>query len=37
MLIGDMNRAVGADKLGIKGNKTNVSYGGTLVGGSARH
>jgi len=28
---GDMNRAIGNDHLGIKGNKPNISYGGTLL------
>ena len=31
MFIGDMNRAVGADDLGIKGNKTSISNGGKLI------
>ena len=31
ILIGDMNRAIGHDSLGIKGNHAAVSYGGTLV------
>ena len=31
LLIGDLNRSVGADELGIKGNKVKVSYGGQLL------
>ena len=31
LLIGDLNHSVGADKLGIKGNKVKVSYGGELL------
>ena len=31
LLIGDLNRAVGAEPWGIKGNKTNISFGGQLV------
>ena len=31
LVIGDLNRAIGADKLGVKGNKTKISYGGQLV------
>ena len=31
LLIGDLNRAVGAGKWGVKGNKEHVSYGGQLV------
>ena len=31
ILIGDMNRAVGEGKWGVKGNKTNISYGGKLL------
>ena len=31
MFIGDMNRAVGADDLGIKGNKTSISNGWKLI------
>ena len=31
LLIGDVNRAVGADELGVKGNKEKVSFGGELV------
>ena len=31
ILIGDLNRAIGSDALGIRGNHATVSYGGTLV------
>ena len=31
LLIGDYKRAIGAGRLGIQGNKTNVSYGGKLL------
>ena len=31
LLIGDMNRAVGADERGVKGNKVKVSFGGCLI------
>ena len=31
LLIGDFNRAVGNDDLGVVGNKKNVSYGGSLL------
>ena len=31
LLIGDLNRAIGAGRLGVKGNRPNVSYGGKLV------
>ena len=31
ILIGDMNRAIGAGKLGVEGNKQHISYGGQLI------
>ena len=31
ILIGDLNKKIGADKLGVIGNKPSVSYGGHLV------
>ena len=31
ILIGDLNRAIGADQLGVKGNKPKISKGGKLV------
>ena len=31
VLVGDLNKAVGADNLGVKGNKPTISYGGQLV------
>ena len=31
VICGDLNRAVGADELGVRGNKERVSYGGRLV------
>ena len=37
MIIGDMNRAVGADELGVPGNKDKVSYGGELIREMIKH
>ena len=31
VLLGDLNKAVGADNLGVKGNKPTISYGGHLI------
>ena len=31
VLLGDMNRAIGAGQWGVAGNKTNISYGGQLL------
>ena len=31
LIIGDLNRAVGAGEEGVRGNKSQVSYGGSLV------
>ena len=31
LLIGDLNRAIGAGRLGIQGNRTKISYGGKLL------
>ena len=31
ILIGDMNRAIGSDKLGVKGNNSEVSFGGSMI------
>ena len=31
VIIGDINKAVGADNLGVKGNKPKISYGGKLI------
>ena len=31
LIMGDLNRAVGSDKLGVFGNRDRVSYGGQLV------
>ena len=31
MIVGDLNRAVGADEWGIPGNKDKISYGGELI------
>ena len=31
LMVGDYNRAIGAGRLGIKGNRPNVSYGGKLL------
>ena len=30
-MIGDLNRAIGADRLGVKGNKPKISKGGKMV------
>ena len=31
ILIGDINRSIGSDSLGVRGNHASVSYGGTLI------
>ena len=31
LLIGDLNRAIGAGRLGIQGNRPKISYGGKLL------
>ena len=31
IVIGDLNLAIGADRLGVKGNKTKISKGGKMI------